>query len=313
MVSQLTTSGNGKGDATHALTERLRGLRAHLAANIRGQSHVMDRVCSVLVRGELGLANPRRPKGSFLFVGPTGVGKTETTLIFTSYLFQGAQPIRFDMSEYQNQSSVEKLIGAHATDAGLMGRALASVKSGTLLFDEVEKAHPLVLDLLLQILEDGRITLATGETLNLRGFYAVLTSNIGSAEAMRMIASSFSSIERTVMARVGQQLRPELVGRITEKIVFNRLDYETQREISELNLIRDEVARLHALGHALEVTPEAVEFLIREGFHKTLGARPMRGTVERYLQEAIAERVIAGGVSSGQLVVSDGQVRLVLR
>lgn len=206
MVSQLTTSGNGNGDAAHALTERLRGLRAHLAANIRGQSHVMDRVCSVLVRGELGLANPRRPKGSFLFVGPTGVGKTETTLIFTNYLFEGAQPIRFDMSEYQNQSSVEKLIGAHATDTGLMGRALAGVKSGTLLFDEVEKAHPLVLDLLLQILEDGRITLATGETLNLRGFYAVLTSNIGSAEAMRMVASSFSSIERTVMARVGQNV-----------------------------------------------------------------------------------------------------------
>ena len=283
---------------------RLRGLSAHLHREIKGQAHVLDRVGSVLIRGEMGLANPRRPKGSFLFVGPTGVGKTELTNVFTGYLFEGTAPVRFDMSEYQLQKSVDKLIGENPQDYGLLGRALSRVTSGTLLFDEIEKAHTLVLDLLLQILEDGRITLATGETLDLRGFYIVLTSNIGSAEAMRMESAPFASIERTVLARVNQTLRPELVGRVTDKVVFGRLDYDTQRAICE-TMIAAELARLHSLGYDLEVDAGAVEFLIRLGYHKTLGARPMRGVVERCLQEAITAAVLEGGNGCGR-IMTDG-------
>jgi ATP-dependent Clp protease ATP-binding subunit ClpB len=126
-------------------------LPAHLAANLKGQEHVLPRVASVLTRGELGFAHPRRPRGKFLFVGPTGVGKTELTNLFTSYLFDGAAPIRFDMSEYQLQKSVDKLIGENAADPGLLGRALRGATRGTLLFDEIEKAHTLVLDLMLQM------------------------------------------------------------------------------------------------------------------------------------------------------------------
>lgn len=271
--------------------EKLRHLPTHLRENIRGQDHVIDPVCSVLRRGELGLANPHRPRGSFLFVGPTGVGKTEIANIFTSYLFTGSKPLRFDMSEYQNQSSVEKLIGADHDDTGLLGRALARAERGTLLFDEVEKAHPLVLDLFLQILDDAAITLATGERKNLSGFYVVFTSNIGAAEAMRMQSAPFASIERTVLARVGQQLRPELVGRMTEKIVFNRLPYAVQREICE-HMIAIEQARLRTLGHAIKITPDAFERLLREGHHKTLGARPMRAAVERHIQGAVMTRLL---------------------
>lgn len=271
--------------------EKLRLLPERLCEHIKGQDHVIEPVCSVLRRGELGLANPSRPRGSFLFVGPTGVGKTEIANVFTSYLFAESKPLRFDMSEYQNQSSVEKLIGAHPDDAGLLGRALARVERGTLLFDEVEKAHPLVLDLFLQILDDAAITLATGERKTLSGFYVVFTSNIGAAEAMRMQSAPFASIERTVLARVGQQLRPELVGRMTEKIVFNRLPYAVQREICE-HMIAHEQARLRCLGHAIEVTPEDFEHLLREGHHKTLGARPMRAAVERYMQNLIAARFL---------------------
>ncbi len=206
-------------------------LKDHLRANIKGQDPVIERVCSVLVRGELGLAHPGRPKGSFLFVGPTGVGKTELTNVFTRFLFAGASPLRFDMSEYQLQKSVDKLIGENSSDRGLLGRAIGHCTRGTLLFDEIEKAHPLVLDLFLQILEDARITLATGETLNLSSFYMVCTSNIGSAEAMRMESAPFASIERTVLARVAQALRPELGGRVSDKLVFARLGYATQRSI----------------------------------------------------------------------------------
>ncbi|MDF9827027.1 ATP-dependent Clp protease ATP-binding subunit ClpA [Ereboglobus sp. PH5-10] len=271
--------------------EQLRNLGAHLHKHIKGQSHVIGRVESVLRRGELGLAHPGRPKGSFLFVGPTGVGKTEITNAFTDYLFGGAKPIRFDMSEYQNQSSVEKLIGEKVGDIGLLGRALTKTDSGTLLFDEVEKAHPLVLDLFLQILDDASITLATGERKNLSRFYVVFTSNIGASEAMRMQSAPFASIERTVMARVGQQLRPELVGRMTEKVVFARLGFDIQREICEA-MIAGELARLKKLGHELVITPDDIEAILRDGVHKTLGARPMRGAVERFLQNLVISSVL---------------------
>jgi ATP-dependent Clp protease ATP-binding subunit ClpB len=308
--------------------ERLRGLADYLNTQIKGQPHVIERVVSVLHRGELGLAHQDRPKGSFLFVGPTGTGKTEITNAFTAYLFNGAKPLRFDMSEYQNQSSVEKLIGGNPDEMGLLGRALAhaqsatskpgtppsdtsqpdamrsntpcsnALQSGTLLFDEIEKAHPLVLDLFLQILDDASITLATGERCNLAGFYIVCTSNIGAAEAMRMQSAPFASIERTVLARVNQQLRPELVARMTERIVFNRLPFEVQREICN-SMIAAELRRLHALGHdpkitapALHITETDIETILREGYHKTLGARPMRATVERFLQERFAKRLL---------------------
>lgn len=284
-----------------AAFDLLRELPDHLRREIKGQGHVLDRVCSVLTRGELGLANPRRPKGSFLFVGPTGVGKTELTNVFTSYLFAGAAPLRFDMSEYQLQKSVDKLIGENASDSGLLGRALRGAAGGTLLFDEVEKAHTLVLDLFLQILEDARITLATGETLDLHGFYIVFTSNIGSAEAMRMESAPFASIERTVLSRVNQALRPELVGRVNEKIVFGRLDFATQRAICEA-LIATELARIGALGYHLKVAASAVEFLLRLGYHKTLGARPLRGVVERCLQEVIAGSLLNQQSGSGHVV-----------
>lgn len=294
----------------HVRAELLRGLGPHLNANIQGQSEALALVCSVLTRGELGFANPRRPKGSFLFIGPTGVGKTETANLFTSYLFEGAKPVRFDLSEYQLQKSVEKLIGAHAEDRGLLGRAVHGVPHGTLLFDELEKAHPLVLDLFLQVLEDGRITLATGETLDLTGFYVVFTSNIGSREVMGMASPPFSSVKRTVLSRATQQLRPELFGRITEKVVFARLDYATQRAICE-QMIAAECERLRHLGHDVTLSPPAVEFLVREGHHKALGARPMRGAVERHIQDAVAADLLIGRTGGGTLVVHGGHERLV--
>lgn len=290
--------------------EILRGLPAHLHREIKGQGHVLDRVCSVLTRGELGLANPRRPKGSFLFVGPTGVGKTELTNVFTNYLFAGMAPLRFDMSEYQLQKSVDKLIGENQSDSGLLGRSLRGITGGTLLFDEVEKAHTLVLDLFLQILEDARITLATGETLDLHGFYIVFTSNIGAAEAMRMESAPFTSIERTVLSRVNQALRPELVGRVTDKVVFGRLDFATQRAICE-SMIAAELARMRTLGYQLEVSSGAVEFLIRLGYHRTLGARPMRGVVERGLQEVVAGSLLDHQSGSGHVVTDANGERLV--
>jgi ATP-dependent Clp protease ATP-binding subunit ClpA len=266
---------------------KLRNLEIHLKANIKGQDHVIPRICSVLQRGELNLAHPNRPKGSFLFVGPTGVGKTEITIAFTEYLCGSDHLHRFDMSEFQNQSSVGLLLGNSSTDKGMLGRALDKNTRGTLLFDEMEKAHPLVLDLFLQILDASRITLANGETRNLNNYYVVFTSNIGAGEAMRMESSAFATSERTVLRRVDQVLRPELVARISEKLVFNRLPYAIQREICEL-MIGREVDRLKLLGFEIALRSDTIECLVREGYHRTLGARPMRNAVDRFLQERIA-------------------------
>jgi ATP-dependent Clp protease ATP-binding subunit ClpA len=265
------------------ILNRLHNLEHHLASQIKGQDHIIPRINSVLQRGELGLAHPNRPKGSFLFVGPTGVGKTEITVCFSNYLFGEDHLHRFDMSEFQNQSSVGLLLGASASETGMLGRALEKHDQGTLLFDEMEKAHPLVLDLFLQILDAGRITMANGETKNLNGYYIVFTSNIGAGDAMRMESSAFATIERTVLRRVDQTLRPELVARISEKLVFNRLPYAIQREICQ-QIVQRETARLNALGFEIDIDGSTIESLVREGYHRTLGARPMRNTVERFLQ-----------------------------
>lgn len=271
--------------------DKLRNLERHLQSNIKGQDHLLPRVCSVLHRGELGLAHPGRPKGSMLYVGPTGVGKTELTICFSDYLFGRGHFHRFDMSEYQLQSSIELLLGANSSEIGILGRAVKKSPKGTLLFDEIEKAHVLVLDLFLQIVDAARITLANGETLDLSKFYIIFTSNIGAAEAMRMENSAFTTIERTVLRRVDQTLRPEMVARINEKLVFKRLTYSVQREICELMIDR-EVTRLAALEHPLSVTDSMTEQIVRDGYHRTAGARPMRNTVDRVLQDTVVANVL---------------------
>jgi ATP-dependent Clp protease ATP-binding subunit ClpB len=180
-----------------------------------------------------------------------------------------------------------------------------------LLFDELEKAHPLVLDLFLQMLWHGRITVATGEKFHLGNHYVVFTSNIGSAEAMRMERSSFASVEHAVLRRVEQTLRPELVGRIEEKIVFARLTSDVQREICALEVAK-ETARLRGLGFDLEVTREALEFLVREGYDPRLGARPMRRAVERHLQDSVVRSLFAIGCGQGKVVPDHESRRLVI-
>lgn len=295
---------------TQATIDKVNKLEEHLAYNIKGQAHVIKRVCSVLKRGELGLAHPERPKGTFLFVGPTGVGKTEITLTYTKYIFGStSNVVRFDMSEFQNQNSVGIMLGENETQKGQLGHYLDKVDRGTILFDEIEKAHPLVLDLFLQILDAGRITLANGETKALNQFYIVLTSNIGAAEAMRMTNVPMATIERTILNRVNQTLRPELVGRITEKVVFGRLTFDIQREICDL-MIERELKRLADMGHQLTIDKDGVEFLIRHGFHSLLGARPMRGTVERFFCDAVTEALLSGKEAFGPLKVDHANDKL---
>jgi len=162
---------------------KLHELTTLLPREIRGQSHALPRITSAVRRGELGLTKPGRPRGSFLLLGPTGVGKTETVVVLTNQIFGAGQLFRFDMSEFQNQESLGLLLGARLGEVGYLGGVRERAAEGSLLFDEAEKAHPRVLDILLQLLDAARITVATGQTLDFSGYYIWLTSNIGSAES----------------------------------------------------------------------------------------------------------------------------------
>lgn len=285
-------------DISPALIDKLNELEPHLRDVIRGQDHVIPRVASVLHRGELGFTKPNRPKGSFLFLGPTGVGKTELTLAFTRYLFNEENLVRFDMSEYQTQESLRILLGGSSDEAGTLGLAVKRAGFGTLLFDESEKAHPRILDILLQILDAARITLATGETLDLSAFYVVLTSNLGAAEVMQLQHAPLSTMERHVLAKAQRSFRPELFARITEKLVFSRLSYDVQLEIAR-QLLSEEMDFLAEKGFAVSCSPAVLPFLVQRGFHPRLGARPMRDAIEKHVRDAASnaclEKAIAGG------------------
>ncbi len=290
--------------------ERLRQLQSHLSDRIRGQNHVIPRVVSALHRGELGLTTPNRPRGSFLFLGPTGVGKTELSLAFTDYLLGKDKLFRFDMSEYQTQESLGVLLGGRIGETGLLGMVVAKSVTGTLLFDEIEKAHPRVLDVFLQILDAARVTMASGETLDLGRFYIVFTSNIAAAEIINLQHSSFATMERHVLAKAQRSLRPELYARITEKLVFNRLNYDVQMEIARLHIAR-ELSFLRDKGFELALGHSVISFLMQRGFHPRLGARPLRDTVEKHLRGAVANAMLGGvGLCARELVVCDNELIL---
>ncbi len=292
---------------TETHRERLLNLEAHLLENIRGQDTALVRMASVLRRGELDLCSPHRPKGSLLLLGPTGVGKTESTVVFTRYLRGDDCLFRFDMSEYQTQESLSLLLGADSQERGNLGRCVTGATNGTLLFDEIEKAHPRIMDVFLQILDAGRVTFADGFTADLSGFYIVFTSNIASSELLDWQHSSFATMERHVLTRAQQWLRPELYARITEKLVFQRLSYEVQTDIAQLMLTRH-LAMLEARGHCLVAEPDVLPFLIRHGFHPRLGARPLRDAIERLVGDAVAASLLHAGSGGGFLLVKDDRL-----
>lgn len=283
--------------------ENLAGLESHLSSKIKGQGHVIPRVCSVLERGQLGLQPSDRPLGSFLFLGPTGVGKTELTLEFTRYLFGNDALFRFDMSEFLHADAVKLFIGDETGNPGRLGTILSRHRQGVLLFDEIEKAHRLIWDLFLQMLDAARITLADHRAYDLSGFYVVCTSNIGSQQLLRPTRLPFVTLERAVLSELHRSFRSELIGRFDEKVVFKPLSPDIQREIGQL-AISEELSRFRQQGFYLTVSEQALEFLVRRGIHKVLGARPMKRTVQKFMGDAIRNALKGGHQACGTLAVS---------
>ncbi len=290
---------------TNENREKLRTLPIRLKTLLTGQDSAIDLVAERLQHGELGLTTPGRPKASFMFLGPTGVGKTELTLRFTEDLIGPGRMVRLDMSEYQTADRLPLLLG---TNEEVVAEGFDACEGrGTLLFDEIEKAHPRVLDVLLQILDAARLTTGRNRVLDFSEWYVVLTSNIGAQRIMTMRKSKYETMERLVRQDAQRELRPEIFARITVTVVFNKLGYDAQCEIAG-SMIAKECAALSARGFAITPEQQVSGIVIQRGYHERLGARPMRDATELLIRNALARELLRGGAGAGRLVPhSNGQ------
>lgn len=288
----------------------IQGLRPFLEERIIGQEHVIPKVVPIVQNGELGLADPKRPKGTFLLLGPTGVGKTEITLLITEYIYKDVQKhcIRLDMSEYQNQESLGLLLGRDNTSRGNLGRFYDRAEGkGIILFDEIEKAHPRVLDIFLQVLDAGRITVANGDTLNLCDFYIVATSNIGADALMELKNSPMATIERFIEDLAAAELRPEVLARFNVRCVFQKLGFNAQKKIAEI-MLNKELKLLQSKGYHLIAGDGVLDLLVSQGVEPRLGVRRMRSTAEAQCRHAVREALLAGKPTSGTLIAEHGHL-----
>ena len=297
-------------------TKRLCNMESILHRRVIGQNEAVTAVSRAIRRGRVGLSDPNRPIGSFLFLGPTGVGKTELCRALAEAVFGESEAmIRLDMSEYMEKHAVSKLIGSPPgyvgyEDGGQLTERVRRKPWSVVLFDEIEKAHEDVFNLLLQIMDDGRLTDSQGRTVDFRNTVIVMTSNIGArAITDRRTALGFSGLDGTpersyaeireaVTAELKKTFRPEFLNRIDEIIVFHRLTGEDIRAIAG-NMVQTVALRAAALGVHLTVTPEAVARLAEAGYDPDYGARPLRRTVQTQLEDPLAEALLTGELSSG--------------
>jgi len=307
-VSQLTTEER----------ERLLRLEEHLHARVIGQDEAVTAVAEAVRRSRAGLAEPGRPSGTFLFLGPTGVGKTELARALAEALFGGEdRMIRLDMSEYGERHNVSRLIGAPPgyvgyEEAGQLTEAVRRKPYSVVLLDEIEKAHPEVFNLLLQVFDDGRLTDGRGRTVDFTNTVLIMTSNFGSElvvsstqGALGFAPASETDTERPVrerlMRRLRDEFRPEFLNRIDDIIVFRRLEHEQLRQITEL-LLEDTKRRAHAQDVDVEFDAEAIDWLADAGYQPEFGARPLRRTIQREVGNELSRLLLDGTVHSGAKV-----------
>jgi ATP-dependent Clp protease ATP-binding subunit ClpC len=310
--------------------ERLLQLEGHLHQRVIGQDDAVLAVAEAVRRSRAGLADPNRPIGSFLFLGPTGVGKTELARALAEALF-GSQDrmIRIDMSEFQERHTVSRLVGAPPgyvgyEEAGQLTEAVRRTPYAVLLLDEIEKAHPDVFNILLQVLDDGRLTDGQGRTVDFKNTVVIMTSNLGSDLIGRRSlgfggGQASSNAEDTqlrdrVMSRLRESFRPEFLNRIDEIIVFRHLDEAQLRQITSL-LLEETTRRLHAQDITVDFTTEAVDWLARRGFQPEFGARPLRRTIQREVDNRLSSMLLDGRLLPAQHVtvaVQDGALTFVV-
>jgi ATP-dependent Clp protease ATP-binding subunit ClpB len=281
-----------------------------LRQRVVGQDEALVRVSNAIRRSRAGLSDTKRPIGSFIFLGPTGVGKTELARALAEFLFDDEKlMIRIDMSEYMEKHSVSRLIGAPPgyvgyEEGGQLTEQVRRHPYSVVLFDEIEKAHPDVFNVLLQILEDGRLTDGKGRTVDFRNTVLVMTSNVGSTAIFELAARDPERARKEAMEALRAAFRPEFINRIDEIVIFNPLGKEHLRRIVDL-MLRGVEKLLEERQITLELTPAARELLAREGYDPAYGARPLRRTIQRLIQDPLALQILEGKVMPGERVMVD--------
>ena len=299
--------------------EKLKNLEKNLHERVIGQDEAVEAVAKAIRRGRVGLKDPKRPIGSFLFLGPTGVGKTELSKALAECLFgDESAMVRIDMSEYMEPHSVSKLIGSPPgyvgfDDGGQLTEKIRRKPYSVVLFDEIEKAHPDVMNMLLQILEDGRLTDSQGRTVNFKNTVIIMTSNIGARLITDKKSLGFSSnkeentekkeyeeTKKEVMEALKKELRPEFINRIDEIIVFHKL---TDKEIDKIIdiMLKEVVNRLKEQKIEIELKPEVKKLIAKKGIDKNFGARPLRRTIQSVLEDRLAEEILDGNLKKGKV------------
>ncbi len=288
--------------------EKLLEMEDKLHTKVIGQDEAVTAVANAIRRSRAGLADPNRPIGSFLFLGPTGVGKTELTKALASFMFDTEEAmVRIDMSEFMEKHSVARLVGAPPgyvgyEEGGYLTEAVRRKPYSVILLDEVEKAHPDVFNILLQVLDDGRLTDGQGRTVDFKNTVVIMTSNLGSDIIQEQAGSNdYATLKEKVMGVLANQFRPEFLNRIDETVVFHPLTGGHIQQIAEIQLekLRE---RLTEKGFILEISDAAMAKLAESGFDPVFGARPLKRAVQQYIENPLAQKLLAGEYSSGDVI-----------
>jgi len=290
--------------------EKLLAMEGHLHDRVVGQDEAVTLVSDAIRRSRAGLSDPHRPYGSFLFLGPTGVGKTELCKALAQFLFDSEEHlVRIDMSEFMEKHSVSRLIGAPPgyvgyEEGGTLTESVRRKPYSVILMDEVEKAHPDVFNVLLQVLDDGRLTDGQGRTVDFRNTVVVMTSNLGSHEIQRLVGAPAAEIKDAVMGEVKSHFRPEFINRIDEIVVFHALDQKNIRSIAAIQLKRLE-ARVEAHDMTLEVSDAALDEIAKVGFDPLYGARPLKRAIQQEIENPVAKLILEGRFGPNDVIPVD--------
>jgi ATP-dependent Clp protease ATP-binding subunit ClpC len=302
-----------------AETERLRNMAEILQSKVVGQEAAIAKISKAIQRTRAGLKDPNKPIGSFIFLGPTGVGKTELAKELARFLFDNDDSlIRIDMSEYMEKFSVSRLVGAPPgyvgyEEGGQLTEKVRRKPYSVILLDEIEKAHPDVFNILLQVLDDGILTDGLGRRVDFKNSLIIMTSNVGSRQlkdfgtgvGFSTSAKSNASEEESrnvIQGALKKAFSPEFLNRIDDVVFFNQLDREDINLIIDIQL-KELYARITALGYDLELTDTAKAFLTDKGYDQAFGARPLKRAIQKYVEDAVAEKMIAGELHEGDKIV----------
>ncbi|HEX6236891.1 MAG TPA: AAA family ATPase, partial [Acidimicrobiales bacterium] len=305
---------------TEEETQKLLRMEDELHKRVVGQQDAIKAVSQAIRRTRAGLKDPKRPSGSFIFLGPSGVGKTELAKTLAEFLFgDETSLVQLDMSEYMEKHTVSRLVGSPPgyvgyEEGGQLTEAVRRKPFSVVLFDEIEKAHPDVFNTLLQILEEGRLTDAQGRSVDFRNTVLIMTSNLGTADLRKANvgfaradeAVSYEKMKDKVNEALKLQFRPEFLNRIDDTIVFHELTREEVTQIVDLMVARVQ-RQLEGQGLGLQLTPEAKYFLAEKGYDPQLGARPLRRSIQRMVEDPVSEKLLLKELRAGEIVVVDAE------